>query len=213
MGEMTPALLAALQGDRPLVFGAVEINLPGHDVRLLDGSAEVTIGGNVFRGKDDTFGVLASVKEISDGIGDEAPVMSITLLPPDDSSAVTLASAAMQGSPVRAWLGVLDMGTGLPVPDPLLLFAGEVDVPTIKWTMRGREVEYRCGSVFDRFFDLEEGIRLSDSHHQNIWGGELGLKFVTGVTKAVYWGTENVGAVQNVTTNPLIASTKGYTLI
>lgn len=188
MGEMTPAMAAAIAAERPLLFGAVEINFPGYDLRLLDGSAEVEFGGNTFRGKDAVYGVLAAVKELSDGTGDQAPALTITQLPPSDSAATSLASADMQGSRVRLWLGVLDMLTGLVVPDPLLLFDGEVDVPTLKWMLHGREVEYRCTSVFEKFFDNEEGIRLSDSHHQSVWPGELGLGFVTGVASSVFWG-------------------------
>ena len=59
---MTPGLESALRADRPLIFGALEINLPGYDLRLLDGSGEVMIGGNKFVGRDATFGTIASVK-------------------------------------------------------------------------------------------------------------------------------------------------------
>ena len=87
-------------------------------------------------------------------------------------------------------MGVVDMLTGLVVPDPMVLFDGEIDVPTLRWRQRGREVEYRVVSVFEKFFDQEEGIRLSDSHHQSLWPGELGLSYVTGVTEQVYWGAD-----------------------
>jgi len=191
--ELTPEMDAAIAADRALVFGAVEINFPGQDVQLLDGSAEVPMFSSVFRGKDPDFGTIGSVDPIKDGTGDQAPAVKLTLLPPDETATATLGSAAMQGSRVRMWLGVLDPVTGLPVPDPYVLFDGEIDVPTLKWTMRGREVEYRVGSVFEGFFELEEGIRLSDSWHQDVWEGELGLSFVTGVAEPVPWGTELSG--------------------
>lgn len=190
MGEMTPALQSALRSERPLIFGALEINLPGYDLRLLDGSGEIMIAGNKFVGRDPTFGTIASVKSISDGNSDQAPTMAIALLPPSNTARTTLASSAMQGSRVRIWMGVVDMASGQVVPDPMVLFDGEIDVPTMNWAMRRREVEYRVVSVFEKFFDLEEGIRLSDSHHQAVWPGEKGLEYVTGVTESVFWGQE-----------------------
>lgn len=196
MSELTPAMQAAIATDRAVVFGAIEINFPGADLRLLDGSAEVPMFGHVFRGRDPQFGTIGSVDTLKDGTGDQAPTTSITLLPPDDAAAAALASSSMQGSRVRLWLGVLNPATGLPVPDPYCVFDGEIDVPTMKWKMRGREVEYRIISVFERFFELEEGIRLSDSHHQDVWPGEFGLAFATGVAEQVYWGVGASGAVK-----------------
>lgn len=199
MSELTTELEAAIAADRALIFGAVEINFPDDDLRLLDGSAEVPLFGETFRGRDPTFGTIAAIEPLKDGGGEQAPVVKLTLLPPSDAAAATLASASMQGSRVRMWMGVLDRATGLPVPDPYLAFDGEIDVPTIKWTMRGREVEYRIVSVFERFFELEEGIRLSDAWHQDVWPGELGLAFVTGVAEQVPWGMEAAGASGSVT--------------
>lgn len=190
MTEMTSGLEAALQQPRALVFGALEINFPGHDLRLLDGSGELVIDGHTFAGRDPTFGTIASCKPVTDGNPDQAPTLTIGLLPPSATAAASLASAAMQGSRVRLWMGVVDMITGLVVPDPMVLFDGEIDVPTLRWRERSREVEYRVVSVFEKFFDQEEGIRLSDSHHQALWPGELGLNFVTGVTQSVYWGAQ-----------------------
>lgn len=190
MTELTPGLEAALQQPRALLFGALEINFPDHDLRLLDGSGELVIGGNTFVGRDPTFGTIASCKPVTDGNADQAPTLTVSLLPPSGTAAATLASAAMQGSRVRLYMGAVDMMTGLVVPDPKVLFDGEIDVPTLRWRTRAREVEYRVVSVFEKFFDQEEGIRLSDSHHQALWPGELGLAFVTGVTQPVYWGAQ-----------------------
>lgn len=195
MSDLTPAMEAALAAPRALMFGALEINFPGYDLRLLDGSAEIVLFGETFCGRDPQFGTLASIDTIKDGIGDQAPAKKITLLPPTGAAAATLAAATMQGSRVRAWLGVLDAQSGQPIPDPITLFDGEIDVPVMKWSTRGREVEYRVVSVFERFFELEEGIRLSDSHHQAVWPGELGLEFVTGVAEQVFWGMDRPNSV------------------
>ena len=70
MSALTPALEAALSGASPLVFGAVEINLPGYDLCLLDGAGVLSFGGKTYRGRDPVYGVLAAVEDIGDGVGD-----------------------------------------------------------------------------------------------------------------------------------------------
>ncbi len=195
MAELTLAMQTALAAPVVRIFGAVEINLPGYDLRLIDGPAAFKAAPwNAFRGRDPVYGTLTAIDSLTDGIGDEAPKVSITLTPASGVAAGQLSAASLQGSPTRMWLGVVDVATGMVVPDPYLLFDGVLDVPTLNWG-RTRTVDYEIASVFERFFDLEEGIRLSDSWHQSVWPGELGLAFVTGVAETVPWGTDNLGSV------------------
>lgn len=178
------------------LFGAVQIDFPNYGLKLIDGA--IAFAGapwNSFVARDPVFGVLGGVDSITDGGGDEAPGISLTLLPASDTAAGDLVAASMQGSRVRCWLGVVDAATGIVVPDPMLVFDGVLDVATLNWGSRKRSVDYDVVSVFERFFDLEEGIRLSDAWLQSVWPGDLGLSFVTGVTQTVPWGTNNLGSV------------------
>lgn len=188
MGQLSPALASALAGDRPLLFGSIEINLPSYDLLLLDGSAELMIGGRKFVGKDPVFGTIDSISKLSDGGGDSAPVLQLTLLAASDTALATLADAAMQGSTVLARMGVVDPYTGAVVPDPYVLFSGELDVPTIRWGQNMRKLEYKITSVFERFFQVDEGRRLAPSLHQWVWPGETGMDAVTDVERPVPWG-------------------------
>ena len=188
MTGLTPALDAALSADKPIIFGAVEINLPGYDIRLLDGSGIVAFGGHAYTGLDPTYGVLAAIDSLSDGVGDEAPGLNITLQPATDAAVADLASPEMQGSRVRLWLGAIDRPTGAAITSPFLLFDGQLDVPTLKVGLRTRDLEYECVSSFEQFFFNEEGTRLSDSFHESIWPGELGFTNMTGITRTIYWG-------------------------
>jgi hypothetical protein len=187
---MTPQLDAALASLAPTVVGAIEILLPDHALRLIDGAGRVTIGGNVFLGRDPTYGTIDSVDVIADGTGDEAPEVRLTLLPASDAAAASLASATMQGSQVSIWLAALDPVSGLVIPDPLLVFLGELDVPTLKAGEHRRELEYSIVSVFEKFFADDEGARLSDTFHQSVWPGEKGFAFVTGADETIYWGAD-----------------------
>lgn len=190
MTQMTPQLDAALAGFAPTIFGAVEILLPGYALRLIDGAGQVSFGGNTFLGRDTTFGVIDSVDVIADGTGDEAPQVTLTLLPASDAAAASLAAASMQGSEVQIFLGALDPATGLVIPDPMLVFLGILDVPTLKASASSRTLEYTIASVFENFFSDDEGARLSDTFHQSVWPGELGLSYVTGVDETVVWGAD-----------------------
>jgi len=185
----------ALGADTPIVFGALKIALTGGaTIRLLDGAGSVSFnaGGGVetFTGSDPVFGVLSAIDEIADGVGDEAPGLSITLLPASDAAAVDLANPTMQGSPVTLWLGAVDRATGAVIADPLMIFYGELDQPTLVIDKGVRELEFECVSGFERMFENDEGARLADSFHQNVWPGETGLAQVTGITRTIYWGVE-----------------------
>jgi hypothetical protein len=190
MSALAPALAAALAAPSPTVFGAVEIALPGYDLRLLDGAGTVSFGGRTFVGRDPVYGTLAAIEDIGDGLADEAPAVGITLLPASDAAAASLAAPTMQGSPVAIWIGAIDRATGAVIPDPYPLFLGELDVPTLRSGANSRSLDYEVVSVAERFFDDDEGARLADGFHRSVWPGEAGFAFVTGVAETVYWGMD-----------------------
>jgi hypothetical protein len=210
MAELSPQLAAALRGERPLLFGAVEINLPGHDLLLLDGAGELMVGNRLFRGRDETYGVLDTIKGLADSMGNTAPSITIGLIPSSTASLALLMDPAVQGSPLTISMGCIDPWTGLVVPNPYTLFIGEVDVPTVTWGTNDRRLEYTGTSIGERLFATEEGLRLSDAFHQHIWPGELGLAFVTGVETYVPWGQNlDTSAIETRTNNPTLGAITG----
>lgn len=201
MTDLTLAFDAELKKPAPTIFGAIAIDLPGYALNLLDGSGVLTFAGRTFTGRDAIFGTLSTVEEISDGFGDTAPAVSITLLPASDAAAASLAGPTMQGSPVYFYVGAVNVATGLVIPDPHLLAVMELDVPTLHKEANSRSLEYECVSVFERLFETDEGARLAPGFHKSIWPGELALDEITGVTQTYYWGVEGqniTGAVTNV---------------
>ena len=188
---MDAALKAALAQPSPWIFGAMKMDLPGHSLRLLDGSAQLVIGGELFVGKDDAFGTIASISELAEEIGDQAPEITVTLYPPDVSAAAVLVDPNMQGSVAKFMVGAVDPQSGAVIGNPEVLFLGEVDVPSLSIDEVGaRTVEYSIVSVFERLFEVEEGQRASDGWHQSIHPGELGLEFMTGTDVNLYWGAK-----------------------
>ncbi|MGI4730928.1 MAG: hypothetical protein ACRYFW_04165 [Janthinobacterium lividum] len=192
MSLLDPALAAALEADRATIFGAIRMELPGRTVQLLVTSGVVSflVDGvmQTFTGSDDVVGTFSTIETLTDGLGNTAPAVSITLIPAGDAAAAQVASAAMQGSRVRIWLGAIDIANGLVIGVELLM-DGLLDVPTLKLTTTSRTVEYEVTSIFEDFFLSDDGARLCDPFHQYLWPGELGCSFVTYVAQQNYWGS------------------------
>ena len=189
MAELPIGLAAALRADRALMFGSVEIILPGgYALRLLDGSGEVMVGDRKFVGRDPLYGTLDTIKGLAEALNDSAPTVSLGLIPASNTALATLIDPAVQGATCTIAMGCIDPATGSPVSDSYVLFVGELDVPTVTWAANDRRLEYRVASVAERLFMVEEGRRLSDAFHQKVWPGELGLGFVTDVETWVPWG-------------------------
>lgn len=184
----TPAMETALAARFANLFGAIRIDLPAATIRLLDGAGALTFDGGTYLGRDPTFGTLAAIESIGDGVGDEAPTLSFTMLPASTASAADLASPTAQGSRVRVMLGAFVPETGGVVADPIVLFDGELDQATLTIGKGARELDFDCVSSFERFFFNQEGVRLSPAFHKSLFPGETGLDNVTGVTRPVYWG-------------------------
>jgi hypothetical protein len=186
---LSPALDNALAGPTPFVFGAIRFELPSTDLALLDGSGQIVFDGFTYRGQDATYGTLGEIETLSDGTGDTAPAVSVTLYPSGDAAAADLASPTYQGAPVYLHVGAIEPSTGA-VIGTHLLFAGEIDVPKLRSEANSRALDMEIVSVFQRFFAEDEGIRLSPNWHKSVWPGETGLDDVTGVQDTVYWGVE-----------------------
>ena len=102
MSALPPALDAALAQPRATIFGAIQMELPGHTARLLVGSGFVNfaVDGAVqtFTGLDPLIGVFAAIDTLTDGLGDEAPALTLSFIPASAAAVDDLASEGMQGS-------------------------------------------------------------------------------------------------------------------
>jgi hypothetical protein len=97
------------------------------------------------------------------------------MIPPSSTAAATLCDPLYQGSSINVWLAGINPATGLLVPDPYLLFAGQVDQPTLNVDKGALSVDFECVSQFDLLLEDDEGSRLSDAFQQSIWPGETGF--------------------------------------
>ncbi|NKI99581.1 hypothetical protein [Novosphingobium sp. SG707] len=188
MSQLPPAMSTALEDSRVLLFGAIRGALPDYTIRLLDGAGALTVAGELYQGRDETYGVLDTIEGVEEDMGDNSPTLNIGLIPASDTALAALIDPAIQGSEIQIMVGVVSMVTGQPVAVPYQMFVGELDVPTISWAGNDRRLEYRVNSVGERFFQIEEGRRLSSAFHQSVWPGEKGLDYCTDVEITLAWG-------------------------
>ena len=190
---LDPVMQAGFAADVIHAFVAVDIQHPVGTIRLLKGAGFLTFGGNTYRGYIDSIGSLGNIGIDDEGSGDEAPEAQIDILPADMTVGGIYGVPSAQGGRVIIWSGLFNPVTGAVVGTPDARYIGEID--TIDW-QRGAagsgEAVLRIGVVsgFDRFFDLDEGARLSDAYHQSIWPGEKGFEYLTTILDNMPWGAE-----------------------
>ncbi len=201
MSELDPALASAFAGRRVLFFGAVELLLPSRAVRLLDGAGEVMIGSDKYSGRDPDWGVLDSVKGLSESLEGRSPQITLGFTPASSASLAMMLDPALQNSPVTIMAGCLDPATGQCIGEPYVLASGELDVPTPRGRGSVFRVEMTVTGIGERLFTPEEGRRLTSAFHQKIWPGELGLDFVSDVESWVPWGQELKAPSADIRTN------------
>lgn len=170
--------------------GLLAIELPGGTVRLTD-SGVIRWGADVFRGRDATFGAVASAEALTEGAGDEVPAMALTLIPDADAEPADLIQNGYQTAPARFWIGNWDWATGAIVGTPDLLFEGQLDQMELALDADARELALSIVSKAERLFTLNRGNGLSAMFHKSVWAGETGNDQATGLTTGRAWGVES----------------------
>lgn len=181
---MDPVLFAAIKAGEKLVH-LVTVSLPGYTIRWALNGGFVRWDGSVWRGKDATYGVLESIGEIADGVGDDSSPVELVIIPPSLASAEDLAAADAQGGIVTIHMGAVSRQSGLLIGEPYRVHIGELDRPT--WKSRSRRLIYDIITTEARGLEANEEQRQSHAFHSDIWPGELGYVYQTDGTKLVFW--------------------------
>lgn len=176
--------------NRLALIGLLKIELPAETIRLCDGGF-IEFDGETYQSVDPTFGTIASLQALTEGVGEEIPALELTLNPAGDSAAADLSQPGFQKSTVRLWIGEYDTDTGLLVGDPDLLFYGQIDQTVLKVGRSTRDLAMTIVSTLERLFMRNEGNSLSPVFHKSIWPGETGHDNASGLTVAVAWGVES----------------------
>lgn len=198
---MDSALESAYRAPAPTKATLIKIQLPGGTLRLTDGGF-VIFAGELYLGKQDLFGSLDTVGQISEGGNGTTTRVEITLSPESDEAVALLADPLNQTSVVQWWEGAVNPDTGALIGTPKLKFQGQYDKARFSvgesWSL-----VIECGTQGELQLIANTDWRLNDPSHQRCWSGELGLKNVTWNTKPDYWRTQFDGAaITNTAVSP-----------
>jgi hypothetical protein len=168
--------------------GLMKMELPGEQtVRLCDGGF-VPWGDEIFLSTDPTYGVLAGFEALTEGVGDEAPAGTLTMLPPSTAVAGDISRPGNQGSRIRLWIAEIgDDGRVVGTPDQMADWQLDRTVLTIGRAKRSLEIG--CVTLGQRLMVQNEGNVLGSSFHAGIFPGERGHDNAVGLEASVAWGT------------------------
>lgn len=171
------------------LIGLCKIELPAATIRLTDGGF-IQWGGEIYKSKDDVFGTIASIEELTEGVEAEVPALDMAMIPSGTAAAAELSQPGFQRSRVRFWLGEYDRATGLLDGTPDILFDGQIDQTSLTAGRSSRELAMTIVSSAERLFERNIGNSLSPAFHKSIWPGETGHDNATGLGSPVAWGVE-----------------------
>ena len=168
--------------------GLVQVDLPERTLRFCDG-AFFAFEGETFRGKDATYGTIAALAAMSEGVGDTVPAIQMTLLPANDAAPADLSQPGHQTARVRFWIAEYDVASGL-ITSSEVMFDGQVDQTILTVGNGAKTLEVSVVSLAERLFEGNIGNTLNPTFHKSVWPGETGHDQATGLTIPVAWGTE-----------------------
>jgi hypothetical protein len=175
------------------IVGLLKMELPGSIVaRLCDGAffEDWETPGQFFRASHDTFGTIASVEAVTEGIGAEVPALELSLNPHPDAEPGDLSQPGFQQSIVRFWIGEYHPDTHLLIGTPELVFHGQIDQTGLSVRKGGRELSMTIVSTAERLFIRNRGNSLNPRWHKSVWPGETGHDNAIGLSTPVAWGVE-----------------------
>ncbi len=174
--------------NRILLAAILQIDLPEHTVRLVDGGT-LPVDGATFSSRDDVLGVPKEFVALTEGVGDEAPAgVIVFLVPPEDEvPASALTDPAWQGSRVRTWIAEVDAETGTVIGTPDQQSDWIIDQTILRQGDGPRELDLVCISHGQRLLEIDRGNSLSPSFHKSIHPGETGLDNGVGVSATFPW--------------------------
>lgn len=183
MRNITPAMDAALaaRGVRPrLLF---EGDFVSGSVHVWTGLGDLDWGGQTWTG----LGTLIGISEIEESPDVVAQSITVTLAGVDQLTVALAIVDASQGLPGRAWLALV-AADGTVISDPVLAFAGRLDVPIID---DGADTCTISITYESRFVDPNRSRdwRYTHESQQALYPGDRGFEYVTTLqNKKITWG-------------------------
>ena len=181
--DLVAANLQAVESDRVRVIALYEGEFSGGTVRLWTGRGSLSWDGKSWDGAGQLLG-FRSVEE-TNGVVASGTSVSLSGIP---VGMMALAiSEAEQNAPGSIWLGFMSEDWEL-LADPILLFSGLLDVPTIE---DGSDTCTVTISYESQLIDLQRAREWRYTHEsqQALYPGDLGFEYVSAIqNKTIKWG-------------------------
>lgn len=181
-----------VQWDLP--SGPLRLSTAGFFSFMVDGQAAT------FNENDPTYGRLAGIGKIADGVADEAPVTTFVLLAPTTAAMAALVAPEVQNTRVRIWNLTLDPVLGTVLGTPELWLRGRADAPVLTVDKGIFSLSVDARSVLARALRANEAARLNNGSHQRCRPGEKGFQYISSVNRSIPWGSDTpvsaLGAAQ-----------------
>lgn len=182
--DLVAANLQAVESDRVRVIALYEGEFSGGTVRLWTGRGSLSWDGKSWDGAGQLLG-FGSVEE-TNGVVASGTSVSLSGIP---VGMMALAiSEAEQNAPGSIWLGFMSEDWEL-LADPILLFSGLLDVPTI--IEDGSDTCTVTISYESQLIDLQRAREWRYTHEsqQALYPGDLGFEYVSAIqNKTIKWG-------------------------
>lgn len=171
-------------------IGLVRIDLPGGTVLRLSEGMAIRWGSETYLPRDATYGAIAGVQGIEEGLGDEVPMAMMKLLPPSTAAVAELVQPGIQRARVRGWWAEYDADAGTITGTPQEQFDGFLDRSELVRGPDSLELNFAVVAWLEYLFELNIGNSLNAGFHKSIWPGEGGEDHATGLTIPDAWGVE-----------------------
>lgn len=182
---VTPAMLAALQAGELLPAFFVQIQFISETVYLWTGTGNISAIGHTWSG----LGSMLGIATVEEGSSVEARGVVISLGGFDPTVVPEILSDYKLGNVAVVYLGLFDPASlSSLIADPLIIFAGETDQPTVDIDGPTATISLACENVLANMNVAANFLRTQENQQQ-AHPGDLGLSFVDGLAeKVIYWG-------------------------
>lgn len=155
-------------------------------VYVWSGYGDLTWNSNTYSG----VGTLGAISNVSEGseISARGITVSMSGIPSDLISLVL--GDVRQGAVGKVHMGFLN-SSGVVIDDPILMFEGKLDVPSIQ---EGSDTSTITLSYESRLIDLQRPreSRYTNEDQQRAFPGDLGCEFIASLQeKQITWGKAN----------------------
>lgn len=185
--EIATATAAACSGSSLAPIFMADIETAGGNVRMWTGLGSIHWDGKEFLGGGDLVSVSSVEEKHGDQVEAQGLAFSISGVNPDQLSVAL--GEVRQGLPATLYFAVVDEASGTLLGEPVIVYSGLTDIPTIDDT--GTEITISLATE-SKIIDLERARsrRYTPEDQKAVHPGDKGFDYVASLTDAkISWGS------------------------